>query len=256
MIVQSPCGSPTFGFIFHPFLSISIHLHPSPIHFFLDSPFGIPSTSHPSVIHFPSISLYSSYQFKNRTSMTNMTLPERVENFLSRVDNEVSTENFVDYARKLKRLRPYQELLQETRLPKSSTTNSVRNKARLILLETYANLGKEVTCAFMLASTITELGQLKDSELPALMSEMRNRWNASTPRSQRLDALTASFFNEELVVSIESAIPFQTSGEPNYYYGIVAPLTSRRQQRRFQCPFCLDRAWVVFKCTSYRNSCR
>ena len=197
--------------------------------------------------------------------MENMTLPERVENFLSRVKNEVeslSAETSVDDARKLKKLSTYRELMQETRLHRSTTTKHMRNKARLILLEVYATWGKEATCVCMLASTITDLGHFKDDELPTLMLEMRKRWNASIATLPRLAALAASLFDDQLVGSISSAIergphrPFQNSGEPNYQYGIAVSLTSRRQQRQCKCPTCLDRAWLVFRRAPHRFSCR
>ena len=194
-----------------------------------------------------------------------MTLPERVESFLFRVENEVeslSAGTSVDDARKLKKLSTYRELMQGTRPHKSTTTEHMRNKARLILLEVYATWGKEATSVCMLASTITDLGLFKDDELPTLMLEIRKRWNVSTPRLPRLAALAASFFDEQLVVSIISAIQrgprcsFQNSGEPNCHYGITVPLISRRHQRQFKCPTCLDRAWLVFRCAPHRFSCR
>ena len=188
--------------------------------------------------------------------MKNMTGLERVEDFLSRLENEASLSagNFVDDKQKLNKLRKYRELMQETKSHKSPTTECVRRKARLLLRKVYANLGREATYACMLASTITELGHFKDNEIPALISEMQKRWGTSTSRSPILATSAASFLDEKLVVSFSPAIQrdprssFQNSGEPNPPFDIGIPLICRRQQCECKCPNCLERAWLVFGC--------
>ena len=143
-----------------------------------------------------------------------MSKRNKVEEIFGSVQSELGrlqeTPSALDDDRRLRKLNEYRPLLLRDAdvASKSRNWQRSRDKARLLLQDAYLRYtacGKNVVCLCVLASNVTQLGQLNENEIKIFIEELKQiaRTLSSLPR---LSSLAEELFDQELEDSFKTTL--------------------------------------------------
>ena len=140
-----------------------------------------------------------------------MSERNKVEEIFGSIQGELGrlqeTPSALDDDRRLRKLNEYRPLLlrDADEAPKSRNWQRSRDKTRLLLQDAYSACGKDVVCLCMLASNITQLGQLNENEIKLVVDKLKQiaRTLTSLPR---LSSLAKTLFDQELEDSFKTTL--------------------------------------------------